>query len=58
MGEMHGSVLKLKELVMTMLILKFPDMYEEFLVCTDTSKEGLGGILTQDDRVITYISRS
>jgi hypothetical protein len=28
-----------------------------FLVCTDASKEGLGGVLMQDGRVITYISR-
>jgi hypothetical protein len=28
-----------------------------FLVCTDASKEGLGGVLMQDSRVITYISR-
>jgi hypothetical protein len=42
---------------MTMPILKVPDMEEEFLVCIDASKEGLGGVLMQDDRVITYISR-
>ena len=29
----------------------------DFLVCTDTSKEGLIGDLMQDGRVITYISR-
>jgi hypothetical protein len=28
----------------------------EFLVCTDASKEGLGRVLMQDDRVIAYIS--
>jgi hypothetical protein len=38
-------------------ILKVPDMDEDFLVCTDTSKEGLGGVLMQDGRVIAYISR-
>jgi hypothetical protein len=32
-------------------------MDEDFLVCTDASKEGLGGVLMQDGRVITYISR-
>jgi hypothetical protein len=32
-------------------------MDKEFLVCTDTSKEGLGGVLMQEGRVITYISR-
>jgi hypothetical protein len=38
-------------------ILKVPDMDEEFLVCTNASKEGLGKVLMQDDRVIAYISR-
>jgi hypothetical protein len=32
-------------------------MDADFLVCTDTSKEGLGGVLMQYGRVITYISR-
>jgi hypothetical protein len=32
-------------------------MDEDFLVCTDASKEGLGRVLMQDGRVIAYISR-
>jgi hypothetical protein len=48
---------RFKELLMTAPILKVPDVDEEFLVCTDASNEGLGGILMQDGRVITYISR-
>ena len=40
-----------------MLILKFLDMDNDFLVCTNASKEGLGGVLMQDGRVIAYISR-
>jgi hypothetical protein len=46
----------LKELLMTMPILKVPDMDKEFWVCLDASKEDLGRVLMQDDRVITYIS--
>jgi hypothetical protein len=42
---------------MTTPILKVPDMDEEFLVCTYTSKEGLGEVLMQNGRVIAYISR-
>ena len=38
-------------------ILKVPNMDAEFLVCTDASKEGLGGVLMQDELVIAYISR-
>jgi hypothetical protein len=30
-------------------------MDTKFLVCTDASKEGLGGVLMQDGRVISYI---
>ena len=38
-------------------ILKVPDMDTDFLVCIDVSKEGSGGVLMQDRRVIAYISR-
>jgi hypothetical protein len=48
---------RLKELLTTTPILKFPDMDEDFLVCTDASKEGLGRVLMQDGRVIAYTSR-
>jgi hypothetical protein len=48
---------RLKELLTTTPILKVPDMDVDFLVCTDTSKEGLGGVLMKDGRVIAYISR-
>jgi hypothetical protein len=47
----------LKELLTTTPILKFPDMENEFLVCTDTSKEVLGGFLMQDGQLIAYISK-
>jgi hypothetical protein len=48
---------RLKELLTTAPILKVPDMDADFLVCTDASKEGLGGVLMQDGGVIAYISR-
>jgi hypothetical protein len=48
---------RLKELLTIKLILKVPDMDADFLVCTDASKEGLGGVLMQDGRVIAYILR-
>jgi hypothetical protein len=46
---------RLKELLMTMLILKVPDMDKGLFVWTDASKEGLGRVLMQDGRVIDYI---
>jgi hypothetical protein len=48
---------RLKELLTTTLILKVLDMDADFLVCIDTSKEGLGGVLMKDERVIAYILR-
>jgi hypothetical protein len=48
---------RLKDLLMTTLILKVPHMDEEFMLFTDASKEGLGGFFLQDGRVICYISR-
>jgi hypothetical protein len=39
------------------LILRVPDMDIDFSVCTDASKEGLGRVLMQDSRVISYILR-
>jgi hypothetical protein len=51
------SFQRLKELLTTTSILKVSDMDEDFLVCTDTSKEGLGGVLMTNGQVIAYISR-
>jgi hypothetical protein len=48
---------RLMEFLTTTPILKVPDMDADFLVCTDAFKEGLGGVLMQDERVIAYISR-
>jgi hypothetical protein len=39
---------RLKDLLTSAPILKVPDMDADFLVCTDASKEGLGGVLMQD----------
>ena len=48
---------RLKVLLTTTPILKVPDMEQEFSVCTDASKEGLGCVLMQEGRVIAYASR-
>ena len=44
MVEFH----RIKEIFRTTLILKVSDMDAGFLVCTDASKEGLGGVLMHD----------
>ena len=37
-------------------ILKVADPYKDYTVCTDASKEGLGGILSQEGHVVCYES--
>jgi hypothetical protein len=51
------SFRRLEDFLTMTPILKVPDMDTNFLVCTHASKEGLGGVLMQDGRVISYISR-
>ena len=48
---------KLKELLTTTPILKVTDPNKDFIVCVDASKEGLGGVLTQEGHIICYESR-
>jgi hypothetical protein len=48
----------LKELLTSAPILKIADPNENFVVCTDACKEGLGGVLTQNGHVISYESRN
>jgi hypothetical protein len=47
----------LKELLTSAPILKIADPNENFVVCTNACKEGLGGVLTQNGYVISYESR-
>jgi hypothetical protein len=47
---------KLKGLLTAMPIIKVADPSKYFAVFLDTSKEGLGGVLTQDGHIICYES--
>jgi hypothetical protein len=47
----------LKELLTSTPILNIADPKENFLVCTDACKEGLGGVLTQNGHVTVYESK-
>ena len=49
---------KLKQLLMTASILQIVDPIGDFIVCTDARKEGLGGVLLQNDHTIFYESRN
>ena len=42
---------------MTTLVLQIENPNGDFVVCTDASKEGLGGVLLQSDHSICYESR-
>jgi hypothetical protein len=48
----------LKELLTSAPILNIVNQNENFVVCTDAYKEGLGGVLTQNGLVISYKSRN
>jgi hypothetical protein len=47
----------LKDLLTSAPILKVADPDEDFVVCTNACKEGLGGVLMQNGHVICYESR-
>lgn len=47
---------KLKDLLTTAPILKVADPDKDFIICVDASKEGIGGVLTQEGHMICYES--
>jgi hypothetical protein len=47
----------LKHLLTHALVLKIVDPKNNFLVCTDACKEGLGGVLMQEGSIVYYESR-
>ena len=47
----------MKELLTSAPILNIVDPNENFAVCTDTCKEGIGGVLTQNGHAISYESK-
>jgi hypothetical protein len=47
----------LKSLLTSAPILRIVDPNEDFIVCTDACKEGLGGVLSQNGHVVCYESR-
>eukprot|EP00253_Pinus_taeda_P019416 PITA_19416 len=56
-SECQRSFEQLKHLLTTAPILSIADPNKDYVVCTDASKEGVGGVLMQEGRVIAYESR-
>jgi hypothetical protein len=54
--ECDQNFSKLKQSLNSTPILKVPYMDMPFIVCNDASKEGLGAVLSQYGRVISYAS--
>jgi hypothetical protein len=55
--DCEGSFQHLKHLLTSSSILRIVDPTEDFVVCTDACKEGLGGVLSQNGYVVCYESR-
>ena len=55
--ECERSFQRLKQLLTSDPILRIEDPTEDFVVCTDACKEGLGGALIQNGFVVCYESR-
>eukprot|EP00253_Pinus_taeda_P012063 PITA_12063 len=49
---------QLKHLPTTAPVLSIADPEKDYVVCTDASKEGVGGVLMQEGKVIAYESRN
>eukprot|EP00253_Pinus_taeda_P011330 PITA_11330 len=56
-SECQQSFDRLKHLLTTAPILSIADPNKDYMVCTDASKEGVGGVLMQEGKVIAYESR-
>lgn len=55
--EFQRSFEQFKHFLTTTPILSIVDPNKDYGVCTDTSKEGVGGVLMQEGKVIVYESR-
>ena len=54
--ECESSFQELKKRLVTTPVLILPDIRKDFQVYCDASRLGLGGVLMQDGRVVSYAS--
>ena len=55
--ECEASFQELKKRLVTAPVLILPDQPKDYQVCCDASRRGLGAILMQEGRVVSYASR-
>ena len=55
--ECEASFQDLKKRLVTAPVLILPDQPKDYQVCCDASRRGLGAILMQEGRVVSYASR-
>ena len=55
--ECEASFQEVKKRLVTTSVLIFPDISKDFQVYCDASRLGLGGVLMQDGRAVSYASR-
>jgi hypothetical protein len=53
----EASFQDLKQSLVTAPVLCLPDILKDFQVYCDASRQGLGSVLMQDGRVVSYASR-
>eukprot|EP00253_Pinus_taeda_P019573 PITA_19573 len=56
-AECQQSFEQLKHLLTTAPVLSIADPKKDYTVCTDASKEGVGGVLMQEGKLVAYESR-
>ena len=55
--QCQESFEQLKEKLTSSPILVLPDIWKDFVIYCDASRQGLGGVLMQDGKVVAYASR-
>jgi hypothetical protein len=55
--QCQESFEQLKEKLTSVPILVLPDIRKDFVIYCDASRQGLGGVLMQDGKVVAYVSR-
>ena len=54
--ECEASFQELKKCLVTAPVLVLPDVHKDFQVYCDASRRGLGAVLMQEGRVVSYAS--